>query len=662
MQSRRRHALAYACAAAAACAAFAAGAEASPLNAGGPVDLLTEANIRIEGLGSAAKVGDKVAPAGDFNGDGINDVMLGTWMTNGDSPTRTQGGNVYIVYGRASPTNVNLAALGANGVEIEGALAGDHLGWSLAPVGDVNGDGKADVMLGAPWADPLTRTSGGSAFVVYGTAQTGEIDLGTLTGKGFRIDGAAANDRAGYAVASTDVNGDGRTDFIVGAIGVQPGGKVDAGAAYVVLGKATNTDVDLGALGTGGFRISGESAKARTGWALAAADLNGDGRGEVAVSGIGASPGGKEASGTTYVIGGRTATTEVDLASLGSAGWRFDGDDGDQSGWSLAAGDVTGDRRNDLVIGVPFHGEGAKLMTGAAYVIKGAPVLASTPLASLGSAGYRIDGAVEQDGAGWSVGVSGDLNRDGVGEVLLGAPGWDRMSVPQESVGAAYVVYGSKAPVNVDLASLGTQGVAMLGGGWIKWGDQAGWNVAGLGDITGQGYNVVSVGVPGWDSATGNANRDRGTSLLLNGGLKVAAEDTTAGGVVPATLSLSLSSSAPSLGAFAAGVGADYSTSITANVITTAGDAALSVTDPSTNAPGHLVNGAFSLPQPLQVRANTGAFAPLGTGPLTILGYTGPISNDTVTIGFKQTIAALDALRTGAYTKTLTFTLSTTNP
>jgi hypothetical protein len=109
-------------------------------------------------------------------------------------------------------------------------------------------------------------------------------------------------------------------------------------------------------------------------------------------------------------------------------------------------------------------------------------------------------------------------------------------------------------------------------------------------------------------------------------------------------------------------VGADYSTSITANVITTAGDAALSVTDPSTNAPGHLVNGAFSLPQPLQVRANSGAFAPLGAGPLTILGYTGPISNDTVTIGFKQAIGALDALRTGAYTKTLTFTLSTTNP
>jgi hypothetical protein len=109
-------------------------------------------------------------------------------------------------------------------------------------------------------------------------------------------------------------------------------------------------------------------------------------------------------------------------------------------------------------------------------------------------------------------------------------------------------------------------------------------------------------------------------------------------------------------------VGGEYTTTISANVITTAGDASLSVADPSPNATGHLVNGAFSLPQPLQVRANTGAFAPLGSGPLTILSYTGPISNDTVTVGFKQAIGALDALRTGAYTKTLTFTLSTTNP
>ncbi len=102
-------------------------------------------------------------------------------------------------------------------------------------------------------------------------------------------------------------------------------------------------------------------------------------------------------------------------------------------------------------------------------------------------------------------------------------------------------------------------------------------------------------------------------------------------------------------------------------MISTAGDAALSVADPEHDATGHLVNGTFSLPQALQVRATNTAnpstvFAPLGTGPLTLLTYSGPVSNDTVTFGFRQNIAANDALRTGTYSKTLTFTLSTTTP
>ena len=135
---------------------------------------------------------------------------------------------------------------------------------------------------------------------------------------------------------------------------------------------------------------------------------------------------------------------------------------------------------------------------------------------------------------------------------------------------------------------------------------------------------------------------------------------------VPAQLSLSLGNPA-SFGAFTAGQGKDYSASTTATVISTAGDGALSVTDPSTNAPGHLVNGTFSLPQAVQASATsaggTGSpFAPVSGTPTTLLTYTGPVSNDAVTLNFKQTIGANDALRTGTYSKTLTFTLSTTNP
>jgi hypothetical protein len=153
---------------------------------------------------------------------------------------------------------------------------------------------------------------------------------------------------------------------------------------------------------------------------------------------------------------------------------------------------------------------------------------------------------------------------------------------------------------------------------------------------------------------------------VFDSGSQVQSPPQPVGGTVPATLSLTLGNPA-SFGPFIPGVAQDYSASTTANVISTAGDAALSVTDPSTTAPGHLVNGSFSLPQPLQVRARNAtypdaAFAPLDGSPLGLLSYPAPISNDMVTVDFKQSIGANDALRTGSYSKTLTYTLSTTNP
>ena len=134
----------------------------------------------------------------------------------------------------------------------------------------------------------------------------------------------------------------------------------------------------------------------------------------------------------------------------------------------------------------------------------------------------------------------------------------------------------------------------------------------------------------------------------------------TVGGTVPPTLSLSLGTPA-SFGSFTPGTDRAYDASTTATVTSTAGDATLSVADTSTNATGRLVNGSFALAEPLQARARANAFAPLGA-PLALLTYDQPVSNDAVTIGFRQHIAASQALRTGTYSKTLTFTLSTTNP
>ena len=161
------------------------------------------------------------------------------------------------------------------------------------------------------------------------------------------------------------------------------------------------------------------------------------------------------------------------------------------------------------------------------------------------------------------------------------------------------------------------------------------------------------------DPTPGTANFVTTVEVPVDGGVS---------GTVPATLSLSLGTPA-SFGTFTPGVAKVYDAATTANVISTAGDAALSVSDPSTTATGHLVNGSFSLPQALTVKASSaggagGAFAPVGgsANPTTLLTYAGPTSNDAVAVAFQQAIGASDPLRTGSYSKTLTFTLSTTNP
>ena len=136
--------------------------------------------------------------------------------------------------------------------------------------------------------------------------------------------------------------------------------------------------------------------------------------------------------------------------------------------------------------------------------------------------------------------------------------------------------------------------------------------------------------------------------------------DSTVGGSVPATLALTMGAPV-SFGGFTPGLGKDYFASTTANVVSTAGDATLTVADPDGSAnSGHLVNGAFALPTALQASGSTaGAYSAL---PATLKTYSGPVANDPVAISFKQTISDKDPLRTGTYAKTLTFTLSTTTP
>ena len=166
------------------------------------------------------------------------------------------------------------------------------------------------------------------------------------------------------------------------------------------------------------------------------------------------------------------------------------------------------------------------------------------------------------------------------------------------------------------------------------------------------GYAIYRVGSGGY--------RFRSNEAVANGDV---------GGSVPATLSLSLGTPA-SFGTFAPGVDRTYDAGTTANVVSTAGEATLSISDPSSTATGRLVNGAFALDEPLHVRAASaagvgGAFAPLratASDPLTLLTFSAPVSNDQVTFALRQHVGAKQPLRTGGYAKTLTITLSTSTP
>ena len=198
----------------------------------------------------------------------------------------------------------------------------------------------------------------------------------------------------------------------------------------------------------------------------------------------------------------------------------------------------------------------------------------------------------------------------------------------------------------------------------------------GTGATTSGSQHHTGAEVPVWASGPraadiqGTIDQTDIFGVLTNTRGPAGAADTTqtapVGGAVPATLALTIGGTT-TFGAFTPGVARDYATTMAANVVSSAGDASLTVADPSATAPGRLTNGSFTLAQPLRAKATStggtgGAFAPLGSTPTQLLSYAGPVSNDSVGIDFSQSIGAAEPLRTGSYSKTLTLTLSTTNP
>ncbi|HEX9658066.1 MAG TPA: integrin alpha, partial [Bacteroidota bacterium] len=404
-------------------------------------------NAILERFFTGAAAGDvfgfSVASAGDVNGDGYSDIIIGAYLNDAGG---TDAGRAYIYFGGAIINNVA-------DVILTGHAATDVFGYSVAGAGDVNGDGYSDVIVGAYGSDSGAFNAGRAYLFLGGSSMNNVADV-TFTG-------VAANDNLGFSVAGAgDVNGDGYSDVIVAAHRNDAGG-VDAGRAYVYFGGSSmDNTVDV--------TLTGAAAGDQFGVSVASAgDVNGDGFADVIVGGFLNDTGGADA-GRAYIFhGGGSMDNIADVTLTGAAA-------GDFFGFSVAsARDVNGDGYSDVIVGAYLNDAGGA-DAGQAYLYLGGPSMDNT-------ADATFTGAAAGDFFGVSVASAGDVNGDGYPDIIVGAQ-WN--DAGGADAGRAYMYLGGPQLDNIVDAIFTGTGIS----------NRFGRSVASAGDVNNDGYGDIIVG------------------------------------------------------------------------------------------------------------------------------------------------------------------------